>query len=57
MLEINDEKLSERQRACIEHVGAAQERGVSFAEYCRGLGLNVNGWYMGCGSRWCARGR
>ena len=45
MSEPTVENLSERERACLEHVRQAQELGVSFAEYCRSFGLNVNGWY------------
>lgn len=45
MSEFNVEKLSERERACLEHVRQAQELRVSFAEYCRRVELNVNSWY------------
>ena len=45
MSEPNGENLSERERACLEYVRQAQELGVSFAEYCRSFGLNLNSWY------------
>lgn len=37
--------LSEKERACLEHHRQAQEFGISFAEYCRQRGLQVNQWY------------
>ena len=39
------ENLTERERACLEHLRQAEELQVSFAEYCRGFQLNVNEWY------------
>ena len=39
------ESLSERERACLEHLRQAQELGVSYAEYCRSFDLNVTEWY------------
>jgi hypothetical protein len=38
-------KLTERERAYLEHVRQAQELGISFAAYCRQKGLPVNPWY------------
>ena len=35
MSRANVENLTERERACLEHLRQAQELGLSFAEYCR----------------------
>jgi hypothetical protein len=45
MLEVQSEKLTEREREYLEHVRRAQERGVSFAEYCRSVGLKAEPWH------------
>jgi hypothetical protein len=45
MLETMAENLTERERACLEHLRQAEELQVSFAEYCRSFQLNVNEWY------------
>jgi hypothetical protein len=45
MLDVGSEKLTERERECLKHFRQAQERGVSFAEYCRSQGLEANEWH------------
>lgn len=45
MPETTTENLTERERACLEHLRQAEELQVSFAEYCRSFQLNVNEWY------------
>jgi hypothetical protein len=45
MLDVNSEKLTERERECLKHFRQAQELGVSFAEYCRSQGLKSNEWH------------
>ena len=50
MSEASIERLSERERACLEHVRQAQELGLSFSEYCRQKDLKFNQWY------WIKRG-
>jgi hypothetical protein len=45
MLEVASEKLTERERECLKHFRQARERGVSFAEYCRSVGLKANEWH------------
>ena len=45
MLEVTSEKLTERERTCVEHFRQAAERGGSFAEYCRANGLKANEWH------------
>ena len=45
MSEVTSERLTERERACMEHFRQARERGGSFAEYCRANGLNANEWH------------
>lgn len=45
MLEVTSEKLTERERTCIEHFRQAAERGGGFAEYCRSNGLKANEWH------------
>jgi hypothetical protein len=45
MLEVASEKLTERERECVKHFRQAQERGESFAEYCRAAGLKANEWH------------
>jgi hypothetical protein len=42
MLEVTSEKLTERERTCVEHFRQAAERGGGFAEYCRSNGLKAN---------------
>jgi transposase-like protein len=37
--------LTERQQKCLEYAKQAQERGVSFAKFCRSHDLNLNTWY------------
>ena len=45
MLEVASDKLTERERECLRHFQQARERGVSFAEYCRSVGLKANEWH------------
>jgi hypothetical protein len=45
MLEVASEKLTERERTCVEHFRQAAERGGGFAEYCRSNGLKANEWH------------
>ena len=45
MLKVASEKLTERERECLEHFRQAQERGMRFAEYCRSEGLKANEWH------------
>ena len=45
MLEVKGEKLTERERACVDHFRRAAEGGGSFAEYCRANGLKANEWH------------
>jgi hypothetical protein len=45
MAEAKVEKLSEKERAYLEHVAQAQKLGVSFAQYCRQQGLPIKPWY------------
>ena len=45
MSRANVENLTERERACLEHLRQAQELGLSFAEYCRQRNLRANPWY------------
>jgi hypothetical protein len=45
MLDVRNEKLTERERECLKHFRQAQELGVSFAEYCRSGGLKSNQWH------------
>ena len=45
MLDVRNEKLTERERECLKHFRQAQELGVSFAEYCRSQGLKANEWH------------
>jgi hypothetical protein len=45
MPKVAREELTERQRECLKHFREAQERGVSFAEYCRSEGLKANEWH------------
>ena len=45
MLEVTSEKLTERERTCVEHFRQAAERGGGFAEYCRSNGLKANEWH------------
>jgi hypothetical protein len=45
MLDVGTEKLTERERECLKHFRQAQERGASFAEYCRSQGLKANEWH------------
>jgi hypothetical protein len=45
MLDVNSEKLTERERECLKHFRQAQELKVSFAEYCRSQGLKSNEWH------------
>ena len=37
--------LSERERACLDHLRRAQELGVTFSQYCRERDLPMNRWY------------
>ena len=37
--------LSERERACLEHLRQAQELGLTFSQYCRERDLPMNRWY------------
>ena len=45
MLDVESEKLTERERECLKHLRQAQELGMSFAEYCRSQGLKANEWH------------
>lgn len=45
MVEVASEQLTERERECVQHFREARERGVSFAEYCRAVGLKANEWH------------
>lgn len=45
MLEVASEKLTERERECLEHFRQAREDGVSFAQYCRTSGLKASEWH------------
>jgi hypothetical protein len=45
MLEGANDKLTDRERECVKHIGQARERGMSFAEYCRSAGLKANEWH------------
>jgi hypothetical protein len=45
MLDVDSEKLTERDRECLKHFRQAQELGVSFAEYCRSQSLKANEWH------------
>jgi len=38
-------ELTEREKACLEHLKQAQDLGVNFAEYCRSFDLKVTEWY------------
>jgi hypothetical protein len=45
MLEVANDKLTDRERECVRHIRQARERGMSFAEYCRSAGLKANEWH------------
>ena len=45
MLDVESDKLTERKRECLRHFRQAQQRGTSFAEYCRSQGLKANEWH------------
>ena len=45
MLKVASEKLTDREREYLKHFQTSQERGVSFAEYCRSADLNANEWH------------
>jgi hypothetical protein len=45
MLEVANDKLTDRERECVKHIRQARERGMSFAEYCRSAGLKPNEWH------------
>jgi hypothetical protein len=45
MLEIATDRLTERERECLKHIRQAREREVSFAQYCRSIGLMANEWH------------
>jgi len=45
MLEIATDRLTERERECLKHIRRAREREVSFAQYCRSIGLMANEWH------------
>jgi hypothetical protein len=38
-------ELSEKERACLEHLRQAREQGKSFSQYCREQNLSHNQWY------------
>lgn len=38
-------ELSEKERACLEHLRQAEEQGKSFSQYCREQNLSFNQWY------------
>lgn len=38
-------ELSEKERACLEHLRQAAEQGKSFSQYCREQDLSFNQWY------------
>lgn len=44
MSEPTIENLSERERACVEHLRQAQQLGVSFSQYCRERDLKFHQW-------------
>ena len=44
MSERNLEVLSDRERACLEHLRQAKELGVSFSQYCRDRDLKFQEW-------------
>jgi hypothetical protein len=43
--EVKSEKLTERERTCVQHFRQAAEHGGSYAEYCRLNGLKANEWH------------
>lgn len=43
MLDVATDKLTERE--CLKHIRQARERGGSFAQYCRSIGLKANEWH------------
>ena len=45
MQDVATDKLTERERECMKHIRQARERGLSFAEYCRSVGLKANEWH------------
>jgi len=44
MSERNLEPLSERERACLAHLGEARKLGVSFSQYCRDKQISFHQW-------------
>lgn len=38
-------ELSEKERACLDHLRQAREQGKSFSQYCREQNLSHNQWY------------
>jgi hypothetical protein len=45
MLDVAADKLTERERECLKHIRQARDCGLSFAEYCRSIGLKANEWH------------
>jgi hypothetical protein len=45
MLNVASEKLTEREREYLKHFRESQAREVSFAAYCRSVGLKANQWH------------
>lgn len=45
MLNVASEKLTEREREYVKHFRESQERGISFAAYCRSASLKANEWH------------
>jgi len=45
MLEVVNDKLTDRERECLKHIRQARERGMSFAEYCCSAGRKANEWH------------
>lgn len=44
-MEIDEQKLTERERQYLEHVRHAKERGISLTEYCAELGIKPRALY------------
>lgn len=44
-MEIDEQKLTERERRYLEHVRRAKERGISLVEYCAELGIKPRALY------------
>jgi len=44
-MEIDEQKLTERERQYLEHVRHTKERGISLTEYCAALGIKPRALY------------